>query len=529
MRGAAISRKKRGMRAVRNALISLVLLAAAGIGPNAPDAPVAPAAWGQTAARGAPRLAFQIGDHLVYERQVIVSALDREPPAAAATGSANDDGLVASDGGPGATHGESGAGGAPLAAYAQQLQYWCLDVQDGRAMLLGELTDVVDGRGRCAGGMIFYVDDRGRCSIPAEFVTRLDELAPLLEPWPEFYEAFRTGNAWTTSADALGRRLACVERGPDEQDAAQVRVEFIVQEAPEIAVLLGHSASGSYRFDPRERAVTAMRVTREDLRTERRTDVALRLYLKDRVPEMWSRRRREEIERFAQVVRMQQRYRDRLGVTPADADAILRDMSRFWSELTRWLTARGDDSPVRRLLAYERRRLEARLAVLQAEARLAQRWLREAPVWTAPESAQPAAPESIAAPEPAALEPIAPRAVAPGPDAPIESDERGGLTMEMLWSVADEASVRMLPKVCSVADGPHASVVVCVNVDGDADAVAASGGLCGDAVRQTATRRRPAELGDLPLPVYVVRRADGTVARVAFGLREDVGKLLETE
>lgn len=430
--------KKRAMHCGRNHLAQAVLFAI----------------MAAVAAQAVPRYRLAAGDHLVFERRITTAPLD----ATAQTG-----------------------------AVQQQLQYWVLAKASGRATLLAEMTDIVDGAGRTRGGLVFEIDERGRRTIPREYHDQLEELMPLLEPWPEFQDAFHSEGHWRCAPDEFGRVMESVVV---DDASATVRVGFELNDPVDVAALLGQSARGDYAFDSIRGLVRRVESTAEDRRRNRREQIAVRLFLADRVSESWIRSVREEADRFSQTMRLQWQYVDRLTANPREADRATAHISRIWSELVVRM-GKSDGSPVRRLVGRQRQWVQDQLQPWRTRALIALRWLGHQTERAGADS---------------------------GGGAQAGADVGGRLMLEMYWSADEPDSVRMLGKLAwlHAAAGAGQLTIVCVNVDQDSAAAEVAAKICGANIVQLVSDWPLGGELAAPYPVWRLSDEQGKITRVGF-------------
>lgn len=414
-----------------------------------------------------PRYHFVRGAHAVYERREQIEPLD---------------------------------GGQRLARGVQQFQTWVISVADGRATMLGEWTDVADDRGVCRGGLVWTIDELGHVEVPPEFARALPTLEGLLEPWPELRDAFGVSDTWLTTSDWLGRRLVCRQVNKTDQPNT-LEVVFSVREAAGLDALLGVDTHGAYTFDTAAHLVSQFERNYEFGQTRRRLRVIGRLFRQDHLPDDRIAQIAAEAEKYARTARIESRYRQQLLSHPRDADRLLKRVAQLWGELAIQLR-RASDTPLPRLVTARRLQIERSLATWQARARVADRWLgRQAADWSLPDTAG---------------------------RVHHSGEYVGRPVVEMFWSRESALAVRMLGRLASLRRQHAANElgILCVNVDGDRAAALQAVRACGPGVVQLLSSSP--FVGDLavPLPVFRVRDASGTVVGVAFDVAENLETLI---
>ncbi|HUU96301.1 MAG TPA: hypothetical protein VM487_11220 [Phycisphaerae bacterium] len=407
------------------------------------------------------RYALQPGEHLVYERRALDSTLET---------------------------------GQEQQRIVDRIRLWCLAREGDENLLLLEQTRSRDGRVEPLRGAVFYLDQRGRRRVPDVVQTRLAELEPAFEFFPELRPALQPDPTWTTTPDLYGQRWRCTRIGPDPRFAGHVRVEFVVEDPTGVANFVGQSQSGSFWFDREAGIVTRVESQRDDRHAGLHTKAITVLRLRKRCDKSWCVRRADEVQRYLRTLRHEDRYLQQIVNEPTRLEQTFRQLNRLWEEFMVDLK-RDEPSPLRQLGAVAPQQLAAQRERLEARAWLGQRWL-----------GQTAADWSLQDP---AGQTISSEAL------------RDRYVVECFWSAESLGSLRAFETLRrlqrELADKPvH---VVCLNLDRDVELARRAAQRCGKDL--TTVLVGPPVVGEAPpeLPVFRVVDRRGKIRGVFIGWR----------
>lgn len=348
---------------------------------------------------------------------------------------------------------------AGVREYAYQLRCWVLERRgDERTVLLERMRLNSNGQAETLDGGLVTLDSRGVWRVVPEFMAFENELASALEFFPSGAHALQVDASWLTEPDLHGCQWRCTRVGPDAAQNQAVRADFSLVDPAGVSDVLKQSVLGAFWYDPRRGGLTRLESLRIDpVASQRRELVAL---LRDRgsTNPAWIAKRQTELERLMRALRMQKQVVADLLRPGANADAMIGRVDRIWSEFDYEFPGEKD-SPVRRLGSAARAGFAASAAQHKARAALANQWVGRA-----------AAPWSL----------LNERGET------INSDTlRGRPMVECLWSAENAESLRMLETMRRLQQQipPEALHVICMNVDGDAQAAQRAIELAGAGLR----------------------------------------------
>jgi hypothetical protein len=405
------------------------------------------------------RYRLQAGDRLVYERRAQVTALDS---------------------------------GKPQARIVDQIQFWCLEVRDNRALVLLDRIRIVAGRAEPIRGALFYMDESGVRRIPESVRTRAADLDSAFEVVPVLRPALKPGRSWTTPPDRHGRRRRCTRGDADPNSNNTVPMDFEMEDPTGVAEILGRTMTGRFWFDPGAGRVTRVRTQATDRAAGTRTEAAIVLRRRGKKPQPWLTGRVAESRRYLNTLRGEDRLLDRLLTHPRELERILDDLDRLWASFL-VDTAAAAPSPFRLLGKAHRARLLAGRGNLIARANFA-----------ASELGARVAHWSLQT---------------PGGETLTSEALRDRTVVECFWSADSVASLRSFGGLRELQEHFGERIrVVCVNIDADIERARRAASRCGPGLTHLLAGapldgRPPREL-----PILRILRPDSTVARVLFGL-----------
>ena len=296
---------------------------------------------GPAAAQQALQYRFEPGEELVYERQVLVTAL-------------------------GASH--------PLNRITDEVQVWCLQRDSGATLILLVLTRQVDGRAEPARAVLLYVDESGRRRLPAETVSRLGAVDPALDLLPMLPLPVQSLATWSTPSDLFERQWRCVGAAPDNSRQGHLRIDFLVEDTSGVADVLGQSRVGRFWFDPVAGYVSRFEAEEQDAGAQTQTRVVAVLRQVPRNSAEWAARRTDEAQRLLRTLRHEDRLLADIVLRPAELPHTLQQLDRLWTTFASDVDARAG-TPFAMVADARRQQLRADADTLRARAALGQRWL----------------------------------------------------------------------------------------------------------------------------------------------------------
>lgn len=345
--------------------------------------------------------------------------------------------------------------------------------------------------------VLFSIDDRGEIVLADEFRRRPAALAPIHDIFPLLPPALEYSGTWDGQIDELGRVLRFRQAA-----AAQTSLQFRFEQGDPTGVsgFLRQSASGSIWFNTDTQLVTRFERTEAD--NGERREIRGELVGRDRpIPNRLSQNARER-ESLSQALRMEAALIDEITARPDKAELTLIRLDRIWSEYLAQ-PPRDDLSPFRQFAAARRERLRRQAAAQGARARMAEPWLgKPAAQWSfQDERGQTVTSEAL----------------------------RKGITVEIFWSCASEASLRMFGVALALSkELPKTSAsVVFLNIDSDLSAARRAVGACGQGNR-VVFAGLPME-GQAPSDLPIIRILDdqGVIRRVLFGWRPSLADAVQ--
>lgn len=386
-------------------------------------------------------------------------------------------------------------GDVPQRRYVEQVQIWCLEQRAGWRLLLIDRIHVEQETVSPSETLLLWLDSQGRRQIWAECDHRLPAFDSTLNLLPLLPPVLSDSANWRSDRDHFGR----VWQGATTATAdnhLELQLRRLEPEALQVVSVV--EAGGRVRFDSSLNVVRKLDWQLRDPAIGLEQTQRARLVKRARYDTAWLRSRRQEAERYRQILRSDNAMRV-IALRPFTLAEAQTRIPRLWAEFTRELRQVAD-SPFTRICRAEQRRLADGATRLRFESLPLSTWLgTPARAWT------------LTRPD--------------GTEIRSEA-ARTGVTFEWFYSAADPISLYAAPLVQQLAEAlPPEVAVIAYNVDQDPTRAAATAErLAGPWTHVMASPLLELESLNI-LPAFRVLDAEGVIQAAAIGWQSDLARL----